>query len=147
MAEHIDSQDLLSSGGHVWRWGARAVSRQMLATPGVAGQSHLLTGLGGRPFAIVGRTGGPALLTATAASRAAADTAMDALSAAIQELVESGRAVTWEDDKGRTGSYLVLETYRPNDNRQYCPNADGTVTCWMTYQLAGRDLDGSEGGA
>jgi len=144
MAENIDGNDLLGSGGHVWMWGARQQTAKTLRTVGVAGAARMVTVRGERPVAIVARGGGPAVLKASGASRAAADTALDALDAAIQAYVDSGEAVAWADDKGRSGSYLVLTHFQPADDRTY-NNEAGTWHAWERYTLTGVELGGRTG--
>ncbi len=137
----IDHRYLLDSGGHVWLWGERRQAAKVLSTPGVAGESRSVLGNHGRPFEIVGRMGGKPILTATGTSRSSADDALNAVEADIDALVESGQAVAWEDDKGRSGTNLVLTSFIPDNNRQYAEHGDG-VKAIEHYTLRGVELSG-----
>lgn len=139
MAEHINNQDLLGSGGHQWRWGEPVMVDKTLGTVAVRGASRYITHRGPRPATIAGKGGGPALLKAVGANRAAADAAMTDIEDAIEDLVLSGSVVAWEDDCGHSGDRLVLTRYRRSGPRIY--SADST-RCWQRYVLEVMDLTG-----
>ena len=113
MSENINGSNLLSSGGHVWRWGAIRKTGKRVGSAAIYGEYSMVTAVGARPCRITGKGGGPALLTASGASRAAADTALDALVAPLLTLEKMGTEVSWEDDAGRSGVALTVERYTP----------------------------------
>ena len=130
MAEHINSQQLVSSGSHEWIWGDKQRVGKTLGTPGVSGVFSYAISTGGRPGRIVGT------LAVTAAGIAGCNIDMDALEAAIELLADSGLEVSWEDDKGHSGDHLVLLAYTRQGNRTY--NV-GKTTCWQRYALEIRE--------
>ena len=142
MVENIDGNDLLASGGHQWSWDGPAAVRKELVTAGVRGAWSYVTAVGARAGRVIGLGGrGPALLTATEASRAVADSTLDAIEGHIEGLVESGEAVAYEDDAAHTGVRLVLTSYRRLGPRIY-GQVGAQVSAWQYYVLEVRDLDG-----
>lgn len=140
MAENVNGSDLFGSGGHVWRWDQQRQLAKQLGTVGVIGESRMVTHAGARPVEICGRDGGPAILKATGNSRAQADTAMDALEAAIEDLRAAGTECTWEDDCARTGAHLVIVDFIRAD-RTY-NKAGSTWTAWQRYRVRALELWG-----
>jgi len=142
MAENIDGSDLLASGGHQWHWDGPAPAGKVVGTAGVAGGWSMVTAVGPRRGRVAGLGGrGPALLTASGASKAEADTYMDVLEGAIAGLVVSGEAVEYEDDAGHVGTRLTLTAYRRVGPRTYAV-AGATNHCWQRYVLELLELDG-----
>jgi len=143
MAENVNGSDLFGSGGHVWRWAEPQRTRKLIGSAGLRGAWHDLVSAGGLPLTIEGLDGRPAVLrAASAASRALADTAMDALESAIETLVAGGGEYAWEDDQGHSGSRLVLLSYRRAGRRLYAQQG-GQWICWQMYRAAGIELSGS----
>jgi hypothetical protein len=153
MAEGINSTTPFASGGHVWVWQPRKRVDKRIIAAGTAGEGRMVTHLGGKQAIICGRpgpgpggggsgvAGGPALLCASDANRAAADTAMNALESAIEALADSGAAYAYEDDQGHTGTHLVVLDYRRVGPRQY--GVMGSAhECWQYYTAIVEDLDG-----
>ena len=143
MAETIGGKDLLGSGGHVWRWGPRVIAEKLLRSVGASGASRLTLPNGERPFTIAAPPGASdlrPLLRAVGATVALADAAMDALEAAIDAVRLAVAPVAWEDDCGRTGSYLAITRFAVFE-RYY--GFDGTNwQCWAHYELSGVELAG-----
>jgi len=143
MPENINGTNLLSSGGHGWQWSGPAGLTKRISTAGVKGEYAFSVGVGARPGRIAGaaQSRGPALLCATGATRALADAALTAIEAPIEALIESGQAVAWEDDAGRSGSRLVLTAYRPMGPRTYGMQG-ATHHAWQHYVIEFVELDG-----
>ena len=139
MAEHIDYQDVFGSGGHRWTWGDRPSVRKRLATTRTSGEAQILLHTGALP----GRVDG-VLKASGAATRAAADQALDALEADVRDLETAGVAVEWEDDAGHSGEALVLERYSPQGPRVYGyqPGETPTWQAWQFYSVSVRELEG-----
>ncbi|MFA4945757.1 MAG: hypothetical protein WC789_13800 [Lentisphaeria bacterium] len=140
MAENIGGTDLLGSGGHVWHWLEKPLVEKRLTSVGATGEGRIVLASGGMAFRIVGAHGEPPLFRVSDAVLATAKTAMNAIEAAIQSLRDSGVPQTWEDDVGRTGSYLVITSFVPGP-RQY-GYSGSTWQIWETYELAGVELAG-----
>ncbi len=138
MAEHINGQDLLGSGGHVWRWGPANPVRKSVATAGVKGEYSCVTAIRARPGRITGRRNGQAVLKATGSDKDEVDAALNAIEAALESLCESGLEVTWQDDHGHSGTALQLHRYQPL-RRVY--NA-GCKVGWQFYTLTFAELNG-----
>ena len=134
MAENIGGADLFGSGGHAWRWGSAPVGAKEFQAVGMTGAARIVLGVGAQPCAIEGGDGGPpggpAVLKATGASRAAADAALDILETAIETLKRSGDEKTWQDDRANTGSNLVVMDYIRVGGRHY--SVVGTT--WRVWQ-------------
>lgn len=141
MAEHIDNLDLLGSGGHVWVWSEPAITRKSVGSVAIWGEYQQVTAVGARAGRIGGRDGGPAILKASAPTKAAADAAMNAIEAEIEYLVTGGYEVTWEDDQSHSGIALVLTAYRRVGSRQYSYNG-ATERVWQGYRLDIAEMDG-----
>jgi len=135
MAEHVNNLDLFGSGGHQWKWRPREKFAKRLLTVGVKGAAGMVTALGAVRCTIEGpeRSGGPALLKATAASKALADSAMDALELAIINLRNSEIACPFEDDAGVTGDSLAVVDYEPVGGRLY-GHTGANYICWQYYR-------------
>jgi len=134
MAEHIDSQDLLSSGSHRWNWGDKARVSKRLRTVGAMGDVSYRVAVGGRPVVIAG------LLRGSGASLSAAKLELDAIEKAIETLIDAGSEVSWEDLDARSGTGLVLAAYRRRGRRElYAADKEA----WQRYQLLGRENSGS----
>jgi len=133
MSEHIDNQDLLSSGGHRWLWETAPVSEKVLGTVGLRGNWSMAMGSGG----VSGRIEGQ--LRVTAGSVGACTAALKALEAAIEALAASGSENAWEDDLGRSGTRLVVRGYlRAGPAQVY----DGGLTMWQQYVIPIRENSG-----
>jgi hypothetical protein len=130
MAEHINNQTPLSSGGHQWLWGDAQVMDKALATVGCKGAASFALGQGPRLGAIVGE------LRGTGQSLALAQTALNALEAAIEALIASGAKVPWEDNLGHSGTALVILRYRRTGPRGLSAPAKA---CWQRYAIEIRD--------
>ena len=130
MAEHINNLTPLSSGGHQWLWGDRQVMDKALSTVGTRGAVSFAIGQGPRMGMIVGE------LRGEGASLAAAQTALNALEAAIEAMVASGSKVAWEDSQGHSGTQLVILSYRRRGPRGL--SAPGKA-CWQQYAIEVRD--------
>ena len=141
MAEHINSVAMLSSGGHKWLWGPPNVIRKRLGAAAIVGEYSMVTSEGARGGRIVGRDGGNALLSATGATRALADAALNVLADALEALEQAGDEVAWEDDEGRSGTALVVTEYAADGTRQYGTNSGGW-TAWQPYALAFLEMNG-----
>lgn len=133
MSENINGYDLLGSGGHVWRWGEIKTTGKRVGTAAISGVYSMVTHVGGRPCRIEGRDDGPAILKASAADKAAADAALNALEQNLVDLETDGGEVSWEDDAGRSGTALVIAGYTPV-RRVYATSATG-VEAWQYYHL------------
>ncbi len=142
MAENVNALDIFGSGGHVWTWGRRQNTGKTLGSAGISGAASILIALGPRPVRIEGRNGGPALLTASGASRAAADTAMNVLETAIEGLIEAGTMCAWEDDRGGTGTAMVVKAFNPG--RRTYSTVGATVRCWLNYTCDMVELSGGK---
>jgi len=136
MAENIGGSNVFSSGGHRWIWGERQTVEKIATAVGVAGGAlaHLLDGP--RPGRIAG------ILRATGASRAAADSALDTLEAAVETLVRATGASEWEDDQGHTGTHLKVTRYVRQGRREY-PKEAATWHAWQRYVCEVIELDGA----
>jgi len=141
MAENVDGYDLFGSGGHVWRWDQQAQFAKQMGSVGIIGISRAVMHSGQRPLEICGADGGPALLKASAGSRAAADAALDALEGAIEQLRYAGTACAWEDDCGRTGTQLVITDYIRIGPRRY-GRAGSNHAAWQPYRCRAEELWG-----
>jgi surface antigen len=130
MAEHINNQTPLSSGGHQWLWGEPPVMDKALSTAGTKGAVSFALGQGPRMGAIVGE------LRGTGQSLADAQTALNALETAIEALAASGAKVAWEDNLGHSGTALVILGYRRQGPRGL--SAPGKA-CWQQYVIEVRD--------
>ena len=142
MPEHIDNLTFLSSGGHTWAWGEAPIAAQILTTVGTSGAARSVLGRSARPGAICGRDGGPACLRANGADRAAADLALTTIEGIILGFRDSGAEVAWEDDAGRAGEHLVIDSYQRVGPRRYGRHADGSWTAWQFYGIRVLDLSG-----
>lgn len=139
MAENVGGSDLFGSGGHAWRWGKAPVGAKEFTAVGMTGAGRITLTVGSQPCVIEGgdgsrQKGGPAVLKASGASKAAADAALDALEAPIEALRRSGDDKTWEDDCGRTGSNLVILDYARVGGRWYAKSTVGGDTTWHVWQ-------------
>ncbi|HUU58652.1 MAG TPA: hypothetical protein VMZ50_03845 [Phycisphaerae bacterium] len=132
MAEKLDNTALTTMlpGTRRWLWGDRQRVSKVLGTVGATGVHSLVLATGPRPLALQG------LLIASAASRTAADTAINALIQAVEDLCDAGTEIHWEDDMGHSGAHLVLTGLRMIGPRTY--SADGKQA-WQRYVLAGRE--------
>jgi len=120
MAENVNGQDLFGSGGHQWKWSEQERFAKRLVTAGCQGEGLMLVALAGMSGVIEGRNDGePAVLKASAASKAAADAAMNALEAPIRALRSTAAVVAYEDDTGAGGNNLILEDYVRVGGRRY----------------------------
>lgn len=142
MSENVGGVDLFGSGGHLWIWDAPAVSQKVLEAVGTYGAARMTLGGSPRICTIAGDAGGPALLKASAASKALADAALSALELAITDLQLLGTAAGWEDDAGHTGSDIVVDQYIPAGPRRYSTGSDGTVYVWQPYRCRLIELSG-----
>ena len=133
MSENINGSDILGSGGHVWIWHDRNRAIKVMATVGVGGQASMLLGAHGRLLTVAGAEGAPAVL------KASSNANLTALEAVIEALCNSGSAVSWEDPEGRSGSALVLLSYRRLGHRHY--GASGTPV-WQFYRLEAMENSG-----
>ena len=143
MTEHIGTNDLLCSGGHVWEWSEPALAEKRMRTVGTQGEARMVLHVGGWPFRIVGKGGDAPLLRATGADQAAADSAMNAILDAIWAVRNSIVPVAWEDDTGESGSFLAILHFRPQQ-REYGFRT-GACDVWVRYTLEGEDLSGRTG--
>ena len=130
MSENINGSDMLSSGGHQWMWQDIPRAEKVLATAGCKGVFSYVVSAGGRSGVIVGQ------LRGTGGSLAASHGALTTLEDALEALTLSGRQLGWEDDQGRSGSYLVVVRYRRMGPRGH--NSGGTAV-WQRYALEVRD--------
>jgi len=130
VAEHINNQQLLSSGGHVWAWGDVTPFDKALMTVGQRGCASFATGSSPRPGVIVGQ------LRATAASVALAHSALTALEQAIEALARAGTKMAWEDNLGHSGTALVILAYRRRGPRGIDA---GKKAAWQRYEIVVRD--------
>ena len=130
MAEHINNTTPLSSGGHQWLWSDAAVMDKALSTVGTKGAASFALGQGPRMGVIVGE------LRGTGQSLALAQTALNALEAAIEALATSGAKVPWEDNLGHSGGALVILRYRRTGPRGMSAQAKA---CWQRYAIEIRD--------
>ena len=142
MSEHIDNGDLLGSGGHVWLWDDANITRKSVGSVAIIGTYGQVTAIGARAGRVAGRDGAQALLTASGASKAAADAAMTALEAAIEVLITGGDEVAWEDDHGHSGTALVLLKYNRPGHRKY--GRDGSD--WVAWQFYSLEFEERNGG-
>jgi len=101
-----------------------------LATVGTRGAVSFALGRGPRSGVIVGE------LRGTGGSLAAAQTALNALEAAIEALAASGSKVAWEDSQGHSGTSLVVLRYRRIGPRGL--SAPGNAA-WQRYAIDVRD--------
>jgi len=134
MSENINGQDLLASGSHQWLWGDKERASKSLGTPGAAGVYSYLISTGARPGRIVGT------LASAGEDVAACDAAIDLLEKAIEDLCDLGTELTWEDDRGHSGTHLVLLAYRRMSGRTYAASGK---TCWQQYALEIRENRGA----
>ena len=136
MAENINgSTTLLGTGGRVWLWQDRSRTSKSVGSAGLDGEFSQVTQLGGRAGVIAGRDGqSGAILSASGESKAAADSAINALEAAIEAYCDSGEELTWEDDQGHTGSALRLANYQRIRQRIYFVQG-ATCGVWQFYRL------------
>ena len=111
MPEHINNLDLLGPGGHVWLWGTRTRVMKLVGVAGTAGEEFMQTQLGARPGRIAGRFGRPGILKGYGDTNEAADANLTATENAIEALCDGDVAVPWEDDKGRSGTRLIVNNY------------------------------------
>jgi hypothetical protein len=139
MAENIGGTNYFSSGGHVWNWRSDEVIDKRVGTVGVRGQCRIVTHQSSRECVIEGVDGGPAILKAAGADRAAAGAAMRLLTEAIEAVRRSGQIATWEDDVGRTGDAIAVHDVQWIGARQY--SGDGTI-CWQFYRATLVELTG-----
>jgi hypothetical protein len=137
LSENVGGVNLFSSGGHRWSWGRRQPRAKLFSATGVSGEGRIVLGLPGTPAVIQG------VLRGAGATRALADTALDALETAIKALVTSGQAKAFEDDEAHTGDSVVLETYDPHGPRLYGQTATAVVQAWQYYSVQVRDLTGT----
>ncbi len=141
MAEQIDGNpNLISSGGHVWVWDRRYMAAKTLRSVGTTGAARVLLVAGEQGVTITGRDGA-AILKGSGGSKADADADLTAQESAICELRDSGRAVSYEDDAGRSGDQLVVSDYQRIGHRQYGQSGGGW-NVWQRYQLRAIDLEG-----
>jgi len=133
MSEHIDNSSSLLPGGHTWIWSELPINAKMLNTAGTVGSARMVLGSTARAGVITGRDGGPAMLTA------ASDAALTSLENALEAYCASGAALAWEDDAGRSGSYLVLVSYVRLGERLRSIAGDAV---WQPYQLRVLELSG-----
>ncbi len=131
----------LASGGHEWFWSGVIKRNKSVPSAGLKGEFYSVMSVGARQGLITGRRQrGKAIMKVTGqASRAACDAALGAIDAEIEALEESGTPVAWQDDRGRTGSQLVIDEYSPGV-REYA--ADGTEA-WQFYTLTVKELTGT----
>jgi len=134
MSETIGNSNPFSSGGHAWVWPPLAPAAKLFGATGVDGDGRTVL----RMASIEGHVAG-LLRVDGAADKAAADAALSVLEAVILAMVRSGAEQAWEDDRGRTGSHLVVERYEPHGPRAY---GDGGKSCWQAYVVAVRELSG-----
>lgn len=142
MAENVNGSDVFTSGGHVWNWQQRQHTSKTLQTAGISGAAQVLISNGPRTVTVEGRRGGPALLKASGATRALADTAMDVLEAAIEALIDAGTLCSWEDDRGGTGTSLVVRRFAPG--RRTYNKVGATWHCWLDYTCEMVELSGGK---
>lgn len=141
MAENINGQSLLASGGHVWQWQQFETTVKTVGSVAILGEYGMVTSIKGRPGRIVARNGGPALLTGSGASSSAADAALTAIENAIELLIAYGAEVSWEDDQGHSGTALFLMGYDRVGPRSYGISG-GAWQAWQGYYLRFRELNG-----
>ena len=141
MSENINGSDMLSSGGHVWLWDDVGITRKSVGSVAIRGAYGQVTAVGVRAGRITGRDGSPALLTASGATKAAADTAMTTLEAALEDLIVFGDEVAWEDDHGHAGIALVLLKYARSGHRKYGRSGSDWVV-WQNYNLTFEERTG-----
>ena len=141
MSENVGGSDIFGSGGHIWLWGPRLARAKTIRSVGISGAARFSLGNFERPFQIRGK-GGPALLKASGASKAAADTALNALWDAIEQLKDDGTISSWEDDQGRSGDALVITELIPAARRLYGKTGD-THYAWQHYLCSGVELEGA----
>ena len=140
MSENVNGiSTWLTSGGHAWRWGPQKQTRSTYGTIAVAGEWSLVQHNGARPGRLGGLQGGPALMKASGANRAAVDAALDAYAAIVETLRRDGTEVAWEDDCGRTGTAMVITEFREM-RRSY--SSGGTVG-WLEYEIAFLEMNGA----
>jgi len=136
MGDSINNADLFSSGGHRWSWpGGRNRKNKVLAATGTEGEGSILLQLGGRPGQIAG------ILKASASDRDSADSAINAMEAAIEALADSGKDYAWKDDVGHTGEHLKVVSYKPDGDREY-GRSGSSVEAWQRFRVDVLDLDG-----
>ena len=142
MAENVNGQTTwLASGGHQWLWDSPAITRKEVGSAGLKGAFDMTTAVGARAGAIAGKDGAPGLLTGTGNTRALADAALSTYEATIEQLIESGDQVSWEDDTGRYGYFLRLLTFRRVGPRHY-GKTGSTYSAWRYYLLQFVELSG-----
>jgi hypothetical protein len=101
-----------------------------LAIVGTRGAVSFALGQGPRMGVIVGE------LRGTGQSLGLAQTALNALEAAIEALAASGAKVAWEDNLGHSGLALVILRYRRQGPRGLSAPAKA---CWQRYAIEVRD--------
>ena len=138
MAEHIDNNEtILASGGHRWVWGESPVAGKTLRTIATTGAARITFSSGERPVTITG------LLKASGADRAAVDSGLDGLEAAIEALRLSGKQCCWEDDCGRSGDGLAVISFRCEQRTYDRVGGEGlTWRGWTQYRIEAIELKG-----
>ena len=148
MAENVGGADIFGSGGHAWRWGSAPVVAKEFQAIGMTGAARMVLAVGAQPCTIEGGDGGPpggpAVLKAGGATKALADSGLDALEGAIDALKRSGEAKAWEDDRANSGSNLVVVDYTPAGGRHYARVGE-TWSVWQFYRCLLAEL-AAEGG-
>lgn len=131
----IGGNALFATGGHRWTWGRRPRPRKVVTTTRASGAAAVTFAAGGRPGRIRGR------LIGTGETRAEADTALDALEAAIEALADTGLAQSWTDDQGHSGDQLVVLDYVRRGRRTYT-HTGATFGAWQTFEVPVLELAG-----
>jgi len=104
---------------------------------GAAGEAGWPIQVGGRPCRIAG-----VLKTSGHNDRSLADSAMNTLVIAITDLIDSGKACAWIDDRDQSGSSLQIVGFRRIGPRRYTRDgADWGV--WYEYQCDLIELSGA----
>ena len=134
MAENINGGTPLSSGGHQWTWGDPGIVRKEVGSAALVGAYAMNVSIGARRGRIAGKDGAPGLLTATGASRALADAALNAIEAVIETLMAAGDEYSWEDDQGHSGTALQIVAFDRQGPRHY-NTAGALYTVWQYYTL------------
>ena len=130
--ENVNGADIFGSGSHVWTWGQAVQARKDIRTVGTTGQAGWPIQTGGRPGRIAGVSGPAVLKVSDHATKALADSAMDSLETAIEDLRKAGTVCTWEDDAAHSGEKLQIVSYRRIGRRLYTrQGADWGV--WREY--------------
>ncbi len=124
MAENINAANPFSSGNSTWNWESPRVAEKVLTAAGADGAfSFKVSGL-------------PRRCKITGMLQAATIAALRTLEGVIEAYAEARTELAWEDDEGRSGSNLVVESYNRVGPRLY---HSGGVKVWQYFVVMVRD--------